>query len=205
MVLVNIVMFNCLIFIKQSVCIDCGKLSLCQICMRNAWFYRNCGCGMHGFTGMVGAECTVSPEWCVRNELFKPGWWVLNARFNRDDARSYRDDGCGMYGSTGMMGAGCTVQPGWWVRDARFNRDDACSYRDDRCGMHGSTGLMGAGCKVLPGWWVRNACSYRDNGCTLHGFTGMVCVEINARFHRNGVCWMHGVNWNSIWGMHSIN
>jgi len=59
--LINIFMFNCLILIKQNVCIDCAKMSLCQIGMRNAWFHRNGGCGMHSFTGMVGAECTVSP------------------------------------------------------------------------------------------------------------------------------------------------
>ena len=83
MVLVNIFMFNSLIFIQQNVCIVCGKMPLCQICMRNAWF-----------TGMVGAECTVSPE-----------WWVRNARF-------HQNGGCGMHGFTGMVGAECTVQPG---------------------------------------------------------------------------------------------
>jgi len=49
---------------------------------------------MHGFTGMVGEECTVLPE-----------WWVRNARF-------HRNGGCGMHGFTGMMGAHSTVQPG---------------------------------------------------------------------------------------------
>jgi len=53
----------------------------------NARFNRYDGCVMHGLTGMMGAECTVSPK-----------WWVWNARFNRYD-------GCVMHGSTGMMGA----------------------------------------------------------------------------------------------------
>ena len=101
MVLVNIFMFNSLIFIKQNVCIDCGKMSLYQICMRNAWFHRNGGCGMHGLTGTLGAECTVSPE-----------WWVRNALFNRDDGCSLHSSTGMMHGPTGMMGAECTVQPG---------------------------------------------------------------------------------------------
>jgi len=125
-VLVNIFMFNCLILIKQNVCIDCAKMSLCQICMRNAWFHRNGGCEMHGFTGMVGAECTVSTV-----------WWERNALFNRND-------GCSMLGPTGVMGAQCKVLPGWWVRNAR-------SYRGDGCAMQGPTGMMGAQCMILPG------------------------------------------------------
>jgi len=93
MVLVNILMINCLIFIKQNVCIDCEKVSLCQICMWNALFHPNGGCRMHGFTGIVGAESMVSPK-----------WWVRNARF-------HRNGGCRMHSFTGMVGAECTVQP----------------------------------------------------------------------------------------------
>ena len=94
MVLVNIFMFNSLIFIKQKVCIDCGKNVFMPNMYAECVVHRNGGCGMHGFTGMVCAECTVSPE-----------WWVRNARF-------HRNGGCGMHCSTGMIGAHCTVQPG---------------------------------------------------------------------------------------------
>jgi len=65
-----------------------------------ARFSRDDGCAMYGLTWMMGAEYRVQPG------------WVLNARFNRDDARFNRDDGRAMHGPTGMMGAHSTVQPG---------------------------------------------------------------------------------------------
>jgi len=46
-------------------------------------FHRNGGCAIHGFIGMMGAECMV-----------------------------YRNDGCVIHGFTGMMGAERTIQPG---------------------------------------------------------------------------------------------
>jgi len=60
-----------------------SKCLHCQMCMRNAQFYRMCA--IHGFTGMVCAECTVPLEYCVRN-----------ARFHWNSV-------CGMNGFTEML------------------------------------------------------------------------------------------------------
>ena len=79
------------------------------------------GCGMHGFTDRVCAECTVPLEGCVRN-----------ARFNQNGV-------CGMHGFTDMVCAEfflskwcaeCTVSLEWCVQNARFHRVGVCGMHD---------------------------------------------------------------------------
>jgi len=72
---------------------------------------------VHGFNGMVGAECTVSLEYCV---------W--NAQFHQNVV-------CGMHGFNGILCAECKVSPEWCVRNARFHRNFVCE-------MHGVNGTV---------------------------------------------------------------